>query len=263
MPTIHCSRCGYDLRQHELHERCPECGADVALFFKEHPWWSGEMQVVLRRGLGWLAWSLAVLLLAPLLAWPMLPAIASGDLGAPAISVLMAVWIVVQQILWLRALWLCTSYHHREVAGARTLMRVGMWGMTVGLPLLAVATLASLSTDTLALLAAGAWGSVAAWSAVVFTAGCTAAWLGRLARLMEMPFYMWQFRVLALVLGTTVASSWAAAGIGFGTSAVAGAVALWSAGVIVGWLAMLWLMALCAIWGHALHKENVALGVAK
>jgi hypothetical protein len=257
MPTILCSRCGYDLRQHELNERCPECGADVALVFKEHPWWSGEMQVVLRRGLRWLAGSLAVLLLAPLLIWPLLTLRGTDALGPLEKALLTAVWIVVQQALWLRALWLITPYNHREVAGPRMVLRIGMWGMTGGLGLLCAATLLPLPavlTDAL---------TVVAWSGITMASGCTAGFLGRLARLMDAPAHMWQFRGLAFVLGTTVASGWAAAWIGFGTSAAMGAMALWSAGVIVGWLAMLWLMALCAIWGRELHKENVALGMGR
>ena len=252
MAKERCSRCGYDLREHDLHEHCPECNAAVALVYKEHPWWSGEMQVVLRRGLAWIAGSLGVLLLG---------GIARISLQTAGVPVLMVLWGLVQQALWLHGVQLATQYRHREVAVLRPWMRLAAGWMTAGVLALCVAPMSPTVVP-------GLWVTLArllAWIAILLSCACLAAWLAMLARLMRMRRYMYPFLIVATASATIALLGGAGLFAGLIT---AGEKGLWTSVALTGPVLfcgplLVWLLILCVTWGRVLHKENVALGLAR
>jgi hypothetical protein len=252
MSNVRCSRCGYDLREHELHELCPECGAAVALVFKEHPWWSGEMQVRLRKGLVCLVGSLVVLILV------LLFGMIQARMGLSVFE-FMVVLAAGQQALWLAGIWQATWYKNRELASLQPWM-----GLPAGIMTAALVALCVVNAQE---GARSGWVDLGVrmlvWAGVLGSCACLAGWLALLARLMEMRRYMWHF----VVVGTVLAM--------LGSMEIAGGVGLigrfssgtWVDAVGLGRLPLLpmvpvlWLTAVCAWWAWRLQRENAALGL--
>ena len=104
-----------------------------------------------------------------------------------------------------------------------------------------------------------------AWIMTLAACAALAVWLAMLARLMRMRRYMWHFLIVAMALAAMAL---------LGCSELSGILLARENGVWLGMVMqanvgllpgplLLWLLGLCVAWGRVLHKENVALGLAK